>query len=179
MLNRSRRILGLRAAAASSLLLMCTLVAACNYGFRGGGGFPSSIRSINIQAFDNQTAQFELESQILNRLRERLPRALGVRMGSEETADALVRGRITAYSDAAQSSRPSGASQTGVEVVLNQVQITVTVELVNRLNNTVLWEGSVTGRGEYNPTSQLERVAWEQAINHLSQLIIDGAQSQW
>lgn len=179
MPNRSRRTSGLRAAAASSVLLLCTLFAACNYGLTGGGGFPSTIRTINIQSFDNQTAQFELEAQILNRLRERVPRALGVRVGSEETADALIRGRITSYSDAAQSSRPSGTSQTGVDVVLNQVQITVAVELINRLNNTILWEGSVTGRGEYNPTTQLERSAWDKALDHLAQQIIDGAQSQW
>jgi len=162
------------------VLLLCTLfLAACNYGLTGGGGFPSAIRTLNIQSFENQTAQFELEAQVLNRLRERVPRALGVRMGSEENADALIRGRITNYSDAAQSSRPSGSSQTGVEVVLNQVQITVAVELINRLNNTILWEGSVTGRGEYNPTTELERSAWDQALDHLAQQIIDGAQSQW
>src|SRR5687767_3009112 len=106
MLNRFRPISGIRAAA--SALLTVGLLASCNYGFTGGGGFPSDIRTLFIQPFENQTPQFELEQQLFSKLQEKLPRALGVRPGSEANADAMVSGRITTYQDAAANYRPGG-----------------------------------------------------------------------
>jgi hypothetical protein len=173
--NRFRPISGGRTFA-STLALCCATLTSC-YSF-SGGGLPSEIRSLYIQPFENSTVQFELDQQLFQKLRERLPRALGVRPAGETNADAWVRGKITRYEDVAQNYRTD--TNRNVDVELHQVQITVTIELINRRNNTVLWESSsLTGRGEYRPQNQTDIEGRDQALNHIVQQIIDGAQSQW
>lgn len=170
-----RRKSGSRAFASAAAL--CGALSGC-YGFSGGGGFPSDIRTLYIQPFENSTVQFELDQQLFSKLQERLPRALGVRPAGETSADAWVRGRITRYEDVAQNYRTNTSNN--VDIQTHQVQITVTIELVNRRNNTVLWESSsLTGRGEYRPLDQNDLEGRDKALNHIVQQIIDGAQSQW
>lgn len=177
MQSHSRRIRGIRAVASFALLLV---FAGCNYGFRGGGGFPSEIRSLYIESFENTTPQFEIEQQLFRELTERLPRALGVRYAGEVNADAVVRGRITRYEDAAVNYRTGVGGQQNVEVLQHQVQVTVAVEIVDRRRNVVLWESStLTGRGDYNPDQQTDQEARRKAVELLVTQIIDGAQSQW
>ena len=171
------RTSGIRANA--SLALLCVLLlAGCNYGFRGGGGFPPHIRTLYIEPFENRTDKPELDPQIFRELNSRLPGALGVRQGGERVADAIVRGQIVRYDDLVQNYRPG--SEGNVEVELNQVQVVVSVQIIDVRNNAILWEStSVTGRGEYRPGSQSDEVARTEAIESLIQQIIDGAQSQW
>ena len=58
--------------------------------------------------------------------------------------------------------------------------ITVAVEIVDRKRNVVLWDSqNVVGRGEYRIDDQRDVDARDKALNHILQLIIDGAQSQW
>ena len=176
-LIRFPRRLG-RLVRASAALFLSLLASSC-YGFRSGGGFPSDIRTMYIQPFDNGTPQFELTQEIFSKLNERLPRALGVRQAGEENADAWVRGKIVRYEDVAQNYR-AGDTNTNVEVLQHQVQVTIEVQLINRRNNTILWESqTLTGRGDYRPANQTDKQGREQAITNLVQQIIDGAQSQW
>lgn len=176
--RRFPRIPGTLTVSAAALAL-----SACSYGLSGGGGFPSDIRTIFIEPFENQTVQVELDQQLFTKLQDRLPRALGARPGSESNADAVIRGRILRYEDVAQSYRatpgqPQGGG--GVDVLTHQVMITVAVEIVDRKRNVVLWDSqNVVGRGEYRIDNERDVEAREKALNHILQLIIDGAQSQW
>ncbi|MGH7500397.1 MAG: LPS assembly lipoprotein LptE [Longimicrobiales bacterium] len=165
--------------AVSRLAALATLsgFAAC-YSFSGGGGFPDEVDTVFISTFENQTVQFDLEQQLFRKMQETLPRSLGVRVGSEESADAIVRGRIVRYEDAAQSYRPG--EQGNINVVQHQVTIVVAIEIVQVSENLILWDSqSVTGRGEYRPDSQSDEVARNRALDAVIQAIIDGAQSQW
>ena len=159
------------------LIASATLLGAC-YGFSGGGGFPSDIRTIYIEPFDNQTVQVELDQQLFRKLTDRVPRALGARPGSETNADAVIRGRILRYDDVSQNYRQGTAGN--VDVLTFQVSITVAVEIVDRKRNVVLWDSQgLVGRGEYRGDSQKDTDGREVALNHIIQQIIDGAQSQW
>jgi hypothetical protein len=180
-LNRFLRIPGYRALANALVVLLLVGNTSCLYHFRGGGGFPADVRTMFIETFENSTSQFELDQQLFTKLNERLPRALGVRAAGEGNADALVRGKITRYEDAAQNYK-TGVSdaRSGIEILQHQVQITISITLIDRRTNTVLWESTnLTGRGEYRPATQTDQDARQQALNHLVQQIIDGAQSQW
>jgi curli biogenesis system outer membrane secretion channel CsgG len=169
---------GRSAARAAAFVAPLLLLAGCLYGFRGGGGFPDHIRTIFIAPFENRTSQFDVEAELARRLTENLPRALGVRLAGEGAADAVVRGRITGYSDVAQSYAPGQPGS--VDVFQHQVQITIVVEVVDVRNNEILWDSQgLTGRGEYRPDSQNDQVARLKAIESLIQQIVDGAQSQW
>jgi outer membrane lipopolysaccharide assembly protein LptE/RlpB len=167
------------ASAGGALLALAGLLAGCNYGLRGGGGFPPHVRTVFIAPLENETVQFDVDQQILRMLTERLPRALGVRLAGERSADAVVRARVTAYEDVAQNYR-QGQQQGSVEVLQNQVQIRLSIQIIDVRQNEILYESTgITGRGEYRPDTQSEEVARARAIEMLIQQIIDGAQSQW
>lgn len=160
------------------LTMLTVLLPGCNYGFRGGGGFPSHVRTVFIQPFENDTPQFDLDQTVVAALNEQLPGALGVQLAGEGVADAIIRGRITRYEDAAQNYRPGQAGS--VEVLAHQVQITVSISIIDVRENVVLYESSaLSGRGEYQPDTQSDQIARARAVETLVQQIVDGAQSQW
>jgi hypothetical protein len=175
-----RRTHGLWTALSATLLLT-----ACNYGFQGGGGFPEDIRTLYIEPFDNQTVQVELDQLLFRRLTEDLPRALGGRLGGEENAEAVVRGRILRYDIVGQNYRPgeqnTNTTNNAVDVLTYQVTITVSVEIVDRKRNVILWDSqSLVGRGDYRQGSASgEQEGRDTALKHILQQILDGAQSQW
>jgi hypothetical protein len=160
-----------------AVLVTAVFTGACNYRFTAGGGFPSDIRTIYIESFDNETVQLELGAQVFRAISERVPRSLGVRPGGEAIADAVIRGRVVRYEDMAMT-RPGQPGT--IEVLQHQVQITVAVQIIDRRRNEILWESqSLSGRGEYRPDTQSDDVARQIAIESLVRQIIDGAQSQW
>lgn len=174
-----------RAMRKAVLCVLCLVApvatSSCIYGFTGGG-FDPGIKTIFIQPFENETVQFELEQQLFSKLQDKVPRGLGIRFANEQNAHSILTGKIVRYEDAAQNYRPGGGSQTGVEVLQHQVQITISVRIVDRRpnQNMIVWESTtLTGRGEYRPASETDVAAREQALNHIVQQIIDGAQSQW
>jgi hypothetical protein len=166
-------------AAGFVLVLVASALAGCNYGFTGGGGFPAHVRTIYIAPLENQTVQFDLDQQIYRVLSERLPRALGVRLAGERAADAIMRASVTSYEDVAQNYRP-GQQAGSVEVIQHQVQVRLSLQIVDLRENVILFESQgITGRGEYRPDTQSDEIARATAIETLIQQIIDGAQSQW
>lgn len=161
-------------------LVACIVVLAggCNYGFEGGG-FPSHIRTIYIAPFQNETPQFELEGQLFTTLVDQLPNQLGLRTAGQESADAVLRGRILRYDDVARNYRDDADRPAG-NVLSHEVQIGIAAELVDVRDNVIRWESqSLTGRGTYDPTGETEEVGQREAIENLIEQIIDGAQSQW
>jgi curli biogenesis system outer membrane secretion channel CsgG len=162
----------------ASALLLALALPACNYGFTGGGGLPNSIRTIYIAPFDNQTDRSDLDQQVNRALTEELPRALGLRPAGERNADLIVRGTIMRYDDQASSYRPGTAGN--IDVEQHQVQITLAIQLIDVRENLVRYESqSVSGRGEYRPSSQSDEAARVLALRQVIQQIVDGAQSQW
>ena len=157
-------------------LIALLAVAGCNYGFRSGS-FPDHIRTIAILPFDNDTNRFELTQEIHEELLRTLPRALGVTNAGEDVADALVQGRIVRYDLTAPLFR---ADQVGtVDVLQRQVSIRVEVELIDLVENLILWDGrGLSTQGQYLE-SESEEVGRTEAIELLVQRIVDGAQSNW
>lgn len=161
----------IRASATAAVLLF----AGCNYGLTGGG-FPEHIRNIHVETFENETPQFELTQQIFAALVDDLPSALGVRVASRENADAILSGTILGYDDVAQNYSTSGND---IQVLSHQVRVNANVRLVDVRENVIIWEGRVSGSGQYRPDTQTEDEGRRVAIQFIVQEIIDGAQSQW
>lgn len=150
----------------------------CNYSFRAGSFPPPHIRSIAILPFDNETNRFELTGELYEQLLRNLPAALGVRTAGEDVADAIVRGSITRYDIAAPNYRAAAAGRPA-EVLQRQVNISVRVEIIDLVENVILWESSnVAARGEF-PEGSPEDQGRMNAIELLVQGIVDGAQSNW
>ena len=164
--------------AARGPLLAVILVAGCNYSFRGGS-FPDHIRTLAILPFENETGLFEITQEIHQFLLREVPRGLGVNQGAEENADAILRGTIRRYSLETPLYR-AGAAGANPEVLQRQVTIGLQVELIDVVNNEILWEdGGLTGQGQFLEASETEEVAREEAIERIAQAIVDGAQSTW
>ncbi len=152
-------------------------VTGCNYGFRSGS-FPDHIRTVAILPFDNDTNRFELTQEIHEELLRELPRALGVTNAGEDVADAVVRGRIVRYDLTAPLFR-AGQQDNQVDVLQRQVSIRVEVELIDLVENVILWDDrSLTTQGQYLE-GESEEIGRAEAIELLVQRIVDGAQSNW
>lgn len=146
------------------------------YGF-SGGGLPSHIRNVAILPFDNQTGEPTLTQEVSDAVREALEGRLGLRLASEDQADAVVRGSVTGYqADVPLSFQPTAAGN--VSVTRRLVQITVSVEIYDLIEDVVLWQrAGLRVEGEYQPPGEAR--GRELALERLVNDIVDGAQSQW
>lgn len=158
--------------------LACVLLTGCNYSFRAGSFPPPHIQTIAIEPFANETARFELSGELYDQLLRNLPSALGIRTAGADVADAIVRGSINRYDVVAPNYRAGDPGQPA-EVLQRQVNISVSVSIIDLVENVVLWESSnVTALGEYAEGSP-EEGGRMRAIELLVLEIVDGAQSNW
>ena len=152
-------------------------IAGCNYSFRSGS-FPDHIRTVAILPFENDTNRFELTQEIHDQLLRELPRSLGVTNAGEEVADAVVQGRISRYDLTTPLFRP-GQQDDRVDVLQRQVNIRIEVELIDLVDNVILWDDrGLSTQGQYLE-GESEEVGRAEAIELLVQRIVDGAQSNW
>ena len=164
-----RRLCGAVAASASGLWL-----AGCLYGF-AGGGLPN-VKTVAILPFENDTPEPALTQEVSDAVRKALEDRLGLRVASEATADAIVRGRVVRYDPDLPIRFEPGQGQ--VTVTKRKVQLTVDVEIVNQRDGTTVWKRQgLSVDGEYDPPQEAQgrKVALEKLVND----IVDGAQSQW
>jgi hypothetical protein len=160
------------------ILAVALAAAGCNYSFRAGSFPPPHIRTIAIEPFENETTRFELSAELYDQLLRNLPGALGIRTAGVDVADAIVRGSITRYDVAAPNYR-AGAGGAAPQVLQRQVSITVSVEIIDLVENVILWESnSVQAQGEF-PEGAPEDGGRQIAMDLLVQRIVDGAQSNW
>jgi hypothetical protein len=167
----------MRRSGALSLAALLVLAGGCGvrYGF-AGGGLPSHIRSMAVLPFENETASPELQRELLELLRRALRSRLGVRDGTEATADAIVRGAIKTY----DVDIPVGFSADPQQAVSarRKLQVTIDIAIVDQSNNRVLWERrGLRAEGEYAERAEADgrRAALEKLVSD----IVEGAQSQW
>src|SRR5204862_8192244 len=164
-----RRMFGAVVASAAAIVL-----AACPYGF-AGGTLPN-VKTVALLPFDNDTPEPRLTAEVSDAVRQALEGRLGLRVATEATADAIVRGRVVRYDpDVPQSVQP-GLGQ--LKVTKRKVQIIVDVEIVNQREGTTVWKRQgLLVDGDYDPPN--ERDGRRAALAKLVQQIVDGAQSQW
>ncbi len=127
--------------------------------------------------FDNQTPEPTLTQEISRAVREAVEQRLGLRQATEPRADAVVRGSITRYEPDLPTAY-QGGEDSEVTVTRRQVQITLTVEIVDQKQGKPLWQRSgLVVQGDYEPGREGE--GREKALDDLIVNIVEGAQSQW
>jgi hypothetical protein len=110
-------------------------------------------------------------------VREALERRLGLRQASEGQADALVRGTIVRY-EPDLPVQYQGESNNTVNVTRRQVQITVSVEIMDQKQGKPIWQRSgLLVKGDYDPGQEAQ--GRQRALDDLVTNIVEGAQSQW
>ena len=133
-----------------------------------------------VLPFDNRTPEPTMTQEINAAVREAVEGRLGLRAAGEETADAIVRGTITRYEPDVPVAYRGNDAQSRVSVTRRLVQITVSVEIIDQQRNRTLWQRSgLLVEGDYEPDSETERQAREEALEKLKVNIVEGAQSQW
>ena len=146
------------------------------YGF-AGGGLPPSIKTVAVLPFDNQTPEPTLTQEISRAVREAVEQRLGLRQAAEPRADAVVRGAITSY-DPDLPVAYEGGEDREVDVTRRQVQITISVEILDQKQGKALWQrNGLVVRGDYESGQESE--GRRKALDDLVINIVEGAQSQW
>jgi hypothetical protein len=155
------------------------LLSGCLYHFTGGG-LPSNIRTVYVDLFDNSTPYDFLRSDVQRQLQDQLPRSLGVRLAPQQTADAIVRGKLSNYDEAVTNFTPG---QPGDRIASNQtrVQISFDAEIYDVKNDKVLWNGSgISAIGLFSrEKGETVDIGRRRALEDLVQKVVQGAQSQW
>lgn len=170
---------GIRRAGRCGAAALLVALPGCLYHFTGGG-LPGHVRTVAVLAFENTTTQPLLETDVQQELQVGFPRNLGVRLADQARADAIVRGKITAYEEVPSSYRPSLPGESQVPVAQRQVRITFDAEIYDVKEDVPLWRAqSQAVVGNYQPDSESEREGRARAIKDLVAKIIEGAQSQW
>lgn len=147
------------------------------YGF-AGGGLPPSVKTVAVLPFDNQTPEPTLTQEISRAVREAVERRLGLRQSAEAQADAVVRGSITRYEPDLPVAYKAGGDSSEVTVTRRQVQITVSVEILDQKQGKPLWQrNGLVVRGDYDSGQEAQGRA--RALEDLVVNIVEGAQSQW
>jgi len=131
---------------------------------------------VAILPFDNQTAEPALTQEVSQAVHEALESRLGLRLAGEQTADAVVRGRVVRYEPGITAQLVGGRGT--VDVTKRLVQLTVDIEIVNQRDGKTIWSRqSLTVDGEYTPPK--EKDGRQVALQKLVTEIVEGAQSQW
>lgn len=158
-------------------ILLLAFVGGCgvHYGF-SKGAFPSNIKTMAVLPFDNTTASPDIQRELYDAMKGDLQKRLGVRDAPESRADAVVSGKITAY----QSDVPVSFSANPNQAISarRKLQITVSIQIVDRKTGKALWESSsLTASGDY--AERAEPDGRKIAVQSLVDQIVTGAQSQW
>ena len=155
---------------------LAALASGCVYGFKAGGGLPSTIKTVAVIPFDNRTGEPQLTQEVSEAIRQAAEGRLGLRAAAEADADAIVSGEIIRYDPDVPLAYQSGNGT--VDVTRRQVTIVINVTITDQHEGKALWRGSgLSVSGEYQPPQEAEgrRVA----IQKLVTSFVEGAQSQW
>jgi hypothetical protein len=159
-------------------LAFATASSGCNYSFQAGSFPPPHVRTIAIEPFENETERFEVSSELYDELVRVLPSSLGVQSAGLDVADAVVRGTVTRYDVQAPNYR-AGAGGQPAQVLQREVRIAIRVEIVDRVQNVILWESNSENAQGLFAEGAPEDEGRRAAIELLVQRIVDGAQSNW
>lgn len=159
------------------VLMVALFMPGCMYSFQAGAGFPDHVKTVAILPFDNDTTRPEITDEVFALLLREFPRSQGLQPAGYDVADAVVRGTIKSYEISTPSYRATGDVP---QVLQRQVRLMVEVEIVNLVDDQVLWQNpGISVQGEYLEEGETEEVGRAIAIDLLVQRIVDGAQSNW
>jgi len=115
-------------------LLFLAFSVGCGYHFVGKGKLPGGINSIAIAAFENRTKEPHLGKIIEEALRAELISRREVRVAEGESAEAILKGKITSLHFASLAYDAEGRARE------YRVSVFLDLQLVRKVDQKVLWE---------------------------------------
>jgi hypothetical protein len=135
---------------------------------------------VAVLPFDNRTPEPTLTQEVNAAVRDAVEGRLGLRAAGEDQADAIVRGSIQRYEPDVPVAYSGNDVGNSVNLTRRLVQLNVNFEIVDQKRNRTLWQRSgLLVEGDYEPGSQTEQQARDEALEKLKVTIVEGAQSQW
>jgi len=159
-----------------SLWAAMGLAAGCGvYSF--SGSLPRHIRTIAIPLFEDRTSEFGIREDLTDALIDQFTRDNTLTVEKDErSADSVLEGTILRVEDR--------AGQFDVQERVKEIRVYVTcqVRFEDRVKRRVLWEGTVTQWGAYDPDTdgpEGRQQAIREAIEKLAEDILNKVVSTW
>ncbi len=145
----------------------------CGYRFSGGGSFPSGIKTVFVEIFENHTSETGIEQKFTNDLIYEITRNGSVNFAGKEGADGIISGIIV-------SSTTDTVSPRGVTAASERrVRVTVDLKLAGR-DGKVVWSAKgVSSNIAYvvaptnDQTEENKREAIEQISEELAESVLN------
>lgn len=161
-----------------ALVGMAAAVMAAGCGvYSFSGSLPRHLRTIAIPLFDDRTSEFGVREDLTDALIEQFTRENILSVEEDErVADSVLEGTILRVEDR--------AGQFDLEERVHEIRVYVTcqVRFEDRIKRRVLWEGTVTQWGAYDPDTdgpEGRKQAIQEAIQKLAEDIVNKIVSTW
>jgi hypothetical protein len=158
---------------------LALLVSGCSYS-PNPTAFPTHLSTIAVPVFQNRTTQPALEEQVTQAVVDRFIHNSKLRVVSEEQADLVVTGAITAYKNAVFGFNAREQAQE------YQVIITVSVTAKDRVKNRELWkDDALTRTSNYfvvatgGQPAQTESDGRTAAIDKIGEAVLNRTVETW
>ncbi|HTR80405.1 MAG TPA: LptE family protein [Bacteroidota bacterium] len=151
-----------------------TVVWGCSYSFTGSS-VPKHLKTIAIPLFEDQSGFGEpgLKESFTQQLINLFVNDNSLQIAERNTADSILEGSITAVTDAPSVIEP------GEQVSKRRITITVHVVYQDLKLRKKVWEKDFTNWGEYSLGTETRTVALTQAVNKVTEDVLNETVSGW
>ncbi len=151
------------------------VLAGCGvYTFNPGG--KSSIKTISVSQFDNQTVEAGLTNRLTDLIVDAFISDGNLRVVSADQADAILTGTLTHYDRKAVNFAPGTATDT-----VNQYSVDLVFEITlkDRKADKDIWKDTFLSEGLYSVNTETEDIGQSRAISKLVTDIITRTTKSW
>lgn len=154
------------------LITVSVVIGGCGvYTFKPKG--KSDIKSVAVDRFENETAEYGLEDQMTDRVIDALLAEGTLDVVEEQYADARLLGTLTRY-----TRQPYAYDESDI-VGTYEVAMTFEISLRKTADDTEIWKENITQKGIYNIETETEEIGQQKAIELLIADIINKTTKSW
>ena len=137
------------------------------------GSLPPHLKTMAIPALEDRTSELGLRESVSDALSAAYRSDNSLRLVDEQRADAVLTGEISSLVEAPYTYT---ASETVTEY---RITITAQFKFYDKVKSKVLFEGTVSGWGGYDPASGRREDALSIAIKRLAEDVVTKTMSGW
>jgi hypothetical protein len=155
-----------------SLISVCLILSSCGvYTFSPKG--KSTINSISIELFTNETAEYGLEDKMTNQIIDAFIADGSIKVVAPENAETSLVGILTQY-----ERRPYNPD---INDQVEQYAITMyfTIKLINNADGVEIWNQQIKQLGVYNLEDETEENGQTRAVDLLVEDILNKTTKSW
>jgi len=152
-------------------VLILTITGCGVYTFNPKG--KSSIKTISIERFSNNTSEYGLEDRMTDQIIDAFISDGTLKIATAENSEAVLNGALVSY-----VRKPYNPDEND-QVNEYAVRMTFNISLVNQADGVEIWKDNITQLGVYNLESETEEDGQQKAIEFLIETIINKTTKSW